>query len=337
MTQVAWEPLVGIARQVPGASVHKSLKQVRFPGGGSVRVYSGDNNNAMRGISSDLAVLDEAAYLTVDTWTHVVRPALSDRQGRALFISTPRTHDWFYNLFLRGQDKRYREWASWQFPTASNPLIPQAEIESAREALPERVFAREYLAEPLDDVAVFRGVDAARKAERQEGPKDGHQYVMGCDFGKIDDYTVCQVIDITDMAVADVLRFNRISYPVQADSVSAFWHKWQPAVALGERNSIGEAMLDMLREREAYFTPFVTTNATKISIIENLIQLIETGRLQLLADDDITATELKAFEMTSTPSGLVKYAAPSGYHDDCVMSLALAASAARDAGPLVYF
>jgi len=84
-----------------------------------------------------------------EAWTEALRPALSDRRGRAIFISTPRGHNWFYDLWMRGQEGN-GEWKSWNFPTSANPHIDPAEIEQARLDLPDRVFRQEYLAEFVD-------------------------------------------------------------------------------------------------------------------------------------------------------------------------------------------
>jgi predicted phage terminase large subunit-like protein len=102
-----------------------------------------------------MVIVDEAAHIRglEDIWNQELRPALSDRQGRGVFISTPAGHNFFYRLFLRRDDG----WQSWQYPTWSNPYVAQAEIDQARRELPALVFRQEYGAEFVQlEGAMFR-------------------------------------------------------------------------------------------------------------------------------------------------------------------------------------
>ena len=95
MSNVGWRPLKQIASRVPGAVIRKVEKEAVFPGGGLVAVRSADNPDSLRGEGLDFVVMDEAAYIMPEAWIEAIRPALSDRLGRALFISTPRGRNWF--------------------------------------------------------------------------------------------------------------------------------------------------------------------------------------------------------------------------------------------------
>jgi len=91
-------------------------RTIVLPGGGVIRVRSGDDPDSLRGASLDLAVLDEAAFLRESVWTSALRPALSDRRGRAMFLSTPKgAGNWFYRVFGHGIDPTRTEWQAWQF------------------------------------------------------------------------------------------------------------------------------------------------------------------------------------------------------------------------------
>ena len=78
-------------------------------------------------------------------------------------------------------------------------------------------------------------------------------------------------------------------------------------------------------------TAFNTTNSTKAAAIEALSLAFERREITIL-NDPILIGELQAFEISRTPSGMVKYSAPSGMHDDMVMSLALAWQGAESGG-----
>lgn len=144
---VGWRMLVNLAQQIPGSTVKAADMMVSYVGGGWVQVRSAEAEKSLRGEGLDLMVIDEVAHMPkfMDVWQQALRPALSDRQGGALFISTPKGMNHFYELFQSAQTAE--GWRAWQFPTWSNPYIDKAEIEAARLDLPALVFRQEYGAE----------------------------------------------------------------------------------------------------------------------------------------------------------------------------------------------
>src|SRR5262249_50747705 len=131
-----------------------------------------------------------------EAWQQVIRPMLTDLLGDAWFLSTPKGHNFFWELYCKGQDPLEREWSAWRMPTAANEYIPHSEIEQARLMLPEIVFAQEYLADFIQDGGcVFRRLREAAIAPPQPHALDYHKYVMGVDLGRRMDFTVCAVID----------------------------------------------------------------------------------------------------------------------------------------------
>ena len=112
-----------------------------------------DNEDSLVGVGLDFIVPDEYALYKPHVWPKILRPMLTDRQGGALFIGTPRGKNAFYDLYLRGQ-RNEKDWASWQHPTSANPFIALEEIEEAKKTLPERVFNQEYLARFEDFVGL---------------------------------------------------------------------------------------------------------------------------------------------------------------------------------------
>lgn len=99
----------------------------------------------LRGTACDLAVFDEFSIIDPEAWYEVIRPALSDRLGRAMFISTPAGMNWAKDLFDLAEEFP-DEWASYQYTTLDGGQVPEFEIEAARRTLDERTFRQEYLA-----------------------------------------------------------------------------------------------------------------------------------------------------------------------------------------------
>lgn len=122
-------------------------KRIELMGGGVIDFWSLEDFNAVRGRKYKRAILDEAAQVRYlqEAWLKVIRPTLTDLQGDAWFLSTPKgKNNYFYDLFEN--PKKYSDWESWQMPTASNPHILPDEIEQARLQLDPLTFAQEYLA-----------------------------------------------------------------------------------------------------------------------------------------------------------------------------------------------
>jgi len=319
MASIGWRLVKRLAGQIPGTVKHEADRAVDFPGGGVVQVKSADNPDSLRGEGLDFLVMDECAFIQEAAWTEALRATLSDRQGKALFISTPKGRNWFWRAWLAGQNGG--EWRSWQFPTVSNPYIKASEVEAARGMLPERIFAQEYLAEFLDDDSgVFRRVlDAATATERN----GAGEYVVGVDWGKHNDFTALTVMDVAQQSMVHLDRFNQIDYATQVGRLKALCEKYSPVSLMVERNSMGEPLIEQLQREGLPVQPFTTTNATKAVIIDALALAFERGDIRILPDP-VLISELQAYETERLPSGMLRYSAPEGMHDDTVISLALA-------------
>lgn len=302
-----------------------SERMMTFSNGASLTIWSGGKADTMRGGGPSLAVFDEAAMLKDDTaWSAVVRPALSDRLGRALFPSTPRGRNWFWHLYNMGNDPAFApEYKSWNFPSWNSPLFRPSEVESARRSLPERLFRQEYVAEFLEDAGgVFRGVIAAATLE-ERAPYGPGRVVFGVDWGRDNDFTVISVVDkLTGEQVA-LERFNQISWELQTARLKALAAAWQPRAIWAEENAMGGPLIEQLQRAGLPVVPFQTTAASKPTVIDALSLAIEQKAIKLL-NDRVQTVELQAYEMARTRAGNITYNAPAGAHDDTVMALAIA-------------
>jgi phage FluMu gp28-like protein len=313
-------------------SKSEQYRLLTLPGGGSIRVRSGSAPDSLRGAALDLVILDEAAFMNEYVWISAIRPALSDRKGRAVFLSTPNgATNWFHRVYRNGLDPLHEEWRSWHFPTETNPYISPDEIEIAKSELPERVFRAEYGAEFIEDSgAVFRNVKEAATAPRDPPYNPDHRYVMGVDWGRINDFTVAVVIDMDEQAVVEIDRFNQVGWSIQRGRLMALAERWKPSTIYAEANSIGAPNIEALVSEGLYVQSFNTTRTSKTRIIEELVQAIETHRIAL-PNHPILINELLAFEYTPSNQGL-RYKPPPGGHDDTVIALAIAWHAGQHSG-----
>jgi hypothetical protein len=244
----------------------------------------------------------------------------------------PEREDWV----SRGQDPEREDWVSWQMPTSANPYIEPAEIESARLDLTESAFNQEYLALFVNwEGSVFRRVGEAATAIAMTKPEQDHDYVIGCDWGRSNDYTVFMVVDATARAVVQMDRSNQVDYAVQCDRLKVLSEQWQPRQIIAEQNSIGQPVIEQLTRDGLRIQPFTTTNASKAQAIQALALAFERGDIRIL-NNPVLVSELVAFQAERLPSGLLRYGAPGGGHDDIVISLALAWSAISGQHRLIY-
>lgn len=308
------------------ARVSAAERRLELVTGGVIEFWSLDNPDVARGRKYANAIIDEAAMVPklMDIWQYAIRPTLADMVGEAWIMSTPRGRNGFWQMYQWGQDPAYPEWASWSMPTAANPFIPPSEIEAMRQSLPERVFAQEILAQFLEDAGgVFRGVMAAATATEQTEAKQGHEYIIGVDWGKMSDFTAFAVLDMTTNEIVYLDRFNQIDYHVQIGRLVQLCRLFRPSLVIAERNSIGDPIIEQLQREGLPVQAFNTSNASKANAIDALSMAFERGDIRIIPDQ-ILVSELQAYEMERLPSGMLRYSAPHGMHDDTVMALAIA-------------
>lgn len=148
---IAWAELKSITKDIQAGRPNESRLEVRVKtsqGGESLITLRGwESIETLRGQAYDFIVLDEvSSYRNFwEHWQEVIRPTLTDRKGEALFISTPKGFNHFYDLYnLELKDADYK---SFHFTTYDNPYIPREEVDKAKKELTEDRFAQEYLAD----------------------------------------------------------------------------------------------------------------------------------------------------------------------------------------------
>jgi len=338
-----WRNTKRMLRDLPGMTKSEQLKHMEFDLGGNrvgeLGFKSGDRPDNLRGEGLTLAVIDEAAFTQRELWENVVRPALSDKRGRALIISTPNgASGWYYDAYMRGQDAAFSdEWKSWTFSTADNKAIPGIveEVEKARRELPQFRFRQEYLAEFIAGGGlVFEGLDEVAVLRPLNGPREGQEYVFGVDFARLNDYTVVSVVEITTGRQVRLYRFQHTNYEVQAARMGKLAELWRPKIIWAESNSIAMGFIERLKAMGLPVRGVYMTNQEKTGLVEKLAVNIAAGRIRLLApkfsqDAQRQFAELIAFKIYKTPSGMITYRAPGGQHDDHVVSLMLSNKSIR--------
>ena len=141
---IAWKTLKQLVPKVWVKSKNESDLKIELVNGSMIELKGTENAMALRGRSLSGCVLDEAAFMDSGVWFEVLRPALADKQGWALFISTPEgTASWFYDLWcFAGEEDN--DWKRWSYTTIEGGNVPPEEVEAARAQLDPRTFRQEF-------------------------------------------------------------------------------------------------------------------------------------------------------------------------------------------------
>lgn len=249
---VAWlrlkariEPL----RRFGAVDVNESELSVTFKHNGTViRLYGGDNPDGMRGVRLDGVVIDEVAQIKPEVWDEIIRPALADRQGWAMFIGTPHGVNLFSRLFYEGQHKA--DWYSARYTVYDTDALPPAEIAMLRAQMSETAFAREMLCDfsaAGDDqlISISDAEEACRRLYKP-GEVEHAPRILGVDPARFgDDSSV--IFPRQGLQAFDPLVFEGIDNMQLASKVAHKIQEWQPdAVFIDSGN--GGGVIDRLRQ-----------------------------------------------------------------------------------------
>jgi len=310
------------------ASESNLLLVLRNMAGGvsEIRAKSADSSVSLLGEGLDWLIVDEASRLKPDIWQAYLSQRLIDKKGWALLISTPKGKGYFFDLYRRGQEGRDPVYKSWNNPSWTNPHLDEALIEAQRRQIPERVFLQEYGAQFIEGSgAVFRYVREAATGEWQE-PEKRACYFGGLDLAKVEDYTVFVILDKAGQVVA-MDRFNRVDWSIQIQRIHALAQKYNNLEIHIDSTGAGEPIYEALKKEGCHVRGYSFTQKSKAALVDQLAIKLEKRELVLPKPELMPelVDELEAFEYSVSEHGNIRSGAPYGYHDDCVIALALAA------------
>lgn len=139
---IAWHYVKRFSLPVPGVSFNESELRVDYPNGGRIRLYGADNPDRMRGLYFDGVVLDEFGSMRESVLSEIIRPALADRQGWAVFIGTPAGKNQFYDLAKLAEESP--DWFYAQIRASESGLLPDEELEASRQMMSKDEYDQEY-------------------------------------------------------------------------------------------------------------------------------------------------------------------------------------------------
>jgi phage terminase large subunit len=225
--------------------------------GSTITLKGADNYDSLRGVGLDFIVLDEFADISPDAWYEVLRPTLSDKQGRALFIGTPKgIGNWAYEIYQNTLEDP-KSWTSYSFTTIEGGNVLEEEIESARRDLDERTFRQEYLATfETFSGRIYYAFDRAHNVRKYEGNTPDVVYV-GMDFN-IDPMSAVVATRIGDtLHIIDEVRLFSSNTKEMVDEIKQRFPKskvWvYPDPAGSQRKTSAGGMTDITILQNAGF------------------------------------------------------------------------------------
>jgi phage terminase large subunit-like protein len=327
---IIWDLLHELGRPVIKSS-HINNLEILLVNGRKILVRGADNPDSLRGVSLTYVVLDECAFIKEDVWQKIIRASLSDKKGRALFISTPSGRNWFYDVFKLGQEETDEEWRSWHFTTKDNETIDPKEIEAAERTLSSFAFKQEYLSS-FDNA----GQEVFKEDWIRYAPEPAYgSYVIAIDLAGFEDVSknagaakkrldesaisIVKVEDNGNWWIKDIIH-GRWDIRETASRILMAVRDHQPIAVGIERGALKNAVQpylnDLMRKNNVYchITDLTHGNKKKTDrVVWSLQGRFEHGRITL--NDKLDKSDWKEFidQFLMFPT--------AGVHDDLIDSL----------------
>ena len=333
---IIWDLLHELGRPVIKSS-HINNLEILLVNGRKILVRGADNPDSLRGVSLTYVVLDECAFIKEDVWQKIIRASLSDKKGRALFISTPSGRNWFYDVFKLGQEDSDEqsqgdvEWKSWHFTTKDNETIDPKEIDAAERTLSSFAFKQEYLSS-FDNA----GQEVFKEDWIRYAPEPAYgSYVIAIDLAGFEDVSknagaakkrldesaisIVKVEDNGNWWIKDIIH-GRWDIRETASRILMAVRDHQPIAVGIERGALKNAVQpylnDLMRKNNVYchITDLTHGNKKKTDrVVWSLQGRFEHGRISL--NDSLDKSDWKEFidQFLMFPT--------AGVHDDLIDSL----------------
>jgi phage terminase large subunit-like protein len=305
--QIAWDALLDQGREII-KSAHVNQLDITLVTGRKIHIRSAENPDTLRGLKLYFAVLDEAAFIKDDsTWTKIIRPALSDLEGDALFVSSPDGRNWFHDLYKYAESGDDNDWVSFHFTTKDNPTIPAKEIEAAKKTLSTLVFKQEFEASFSTSGQTLFKEEWVKEAKE---PKHG-SYVIAIDLAGFEEVsknasTSKKRLDESAIAVVKIndedgswwvkeIQHGRWDIKETAEKILKVITEYEPISVGIEKGALKNAVLpylsDLMRKYNKFCHISDLTHANRKKsdrIVWSLQGRFEHGRILLNPDHDFS-------------------------------------------------
>ena len=324
---IMWQALLEVGHEVISSS-HVNNLQIKLVNGAVIALKGADRPETMRGVSLSYLVMDEYADMKPEVWEQILRPALADQKGSALFIGTPMGRNHFYDLHQYASISEDDDWAGYHFTSYDNPLLDEEEINTAKKSMSAFSFRQEFMAS-----FEAQGGELFKEEHIQfsEEEPDGGQFYIAVDLAGFADIekatTKTNRLDQTSIAVvkagtegwwvADIIH-GRWGVEKTARKIFEAVRDYQPVAVGIEKGALKNAVYpylnDIMKANQRFFRVEELTHGNKRKIDRIVWALqgrFEHGKITLNKGDWNTTFLDELFQF---PNKLV--------HDDLIDSLA---------------
>ncbi|HID43738.1 MAG TPA: hypothetical protein EYP30_08220 [Archaeoglobaceae archaeon] len=314
-----------------------------------IALPSGNDGDSLRGLSLDVLIADEAAFIPEAVFQSIGPELIKDRKlGQLILISSPGRYP--YGFFWRSLQPDAAKFWSQHFYLHKDAIFPDGSYLVSPEILAQEAFRcggedseefrREYLCEWGTGTGSFFGADVLEESkasyEFQTAPIRGHKYSLGVDVAQNFDFTVMILIDYFDpqrMIVANYLRFNKLNTREITNEIESVMIQFDPEQIVIDSSGIGLPIVEELKARNPRFAarirPFVFTRISKLPLFVRLQTALQAGQL-IIPEDEHFLLEMSHFvSEVNKETGHVKLFGDKA-HDDIPIALALAYEGARN-------
>lgn len=300
---------------------------ITLPNGALIWFKSADNPDNLYGDDVCAIVVDEASRVKEEAW-HACRSVLTATRGPLRAIGNVKGRkNWFYQLARKAEaGEPGMSWAkltAWD--AVAGGVLAKDEIEDAKRLLPENVFKELYLAEASDDEGNPFGLKHIEACTIPAMPFS-KPIAIGADLAKSQDWTVAIGLD-QQGAVCGFERWQKKSWG-ETTAILTKLINFTPALI--DSTGVGDPIVEQIMAKCRRASGYTFTMQSKQKLMEGLAVAIQSRKV-FFPKGPITA-ELENFEYEYLRTG-VRYTAPPGFHDDCVMALGLAVEQLRLVSP----
>lgn len=251
--QIAWGYLKHYTAPIPMCKVNEQKLSITLPNGVTIRIYGADNPDALRGAYFDGVVLDEVAQMKPEVWGEILRPALADRKGWAVFIGTPKGINLFSQMYDKALERMAAgdpEWIAMLYSVDRTHVIPDNELQALKLEMSENEFRQEFMCDfnaAADNVLI--SIDTVRVAACRQYRE--HDYaasprILGVDVARFgsDASVIFKRQGVVSWPPTVIRKLDNMAL---ADQVAIQIREWQPdAVFIDIGNGAG--VVDRLRQ-----------------------------------------------------------------------------------------
>lgn len=320
------------------AKRNESERTITFTNGSKLHVLGADNPDSLRGAFPFGVIIDEFAQVKREVWDEIIlpivgaqKPAKVEIKGKDVtidpfywIVGTPKATGAYFKE-LHDKAKHDPNWYSLTLKSSESGILDESMLEMIKGQMTEVGYQQEYECEwHTEGGVVFRGVDNIIYGTYKE-PHQKQRRQWGLDLALHEDWTVLCGINRQTHELDVFDRYNKVDWNLQKARIESLVRRLGVD---GDRinadaTGVGEPIVQDLHRVGMNVNGVKFTNQVKADLVKNLMLGIEQRKL-LIPDIPELIQELKIFGYEITKAGNVRYSAPEGFHDDCVMSLALA-------------